>query len=264
MGAKVTALFHVVGIMERIVDLIAPRTKSGFIVMAICFAAAINLLNFVVIAYVFPAGDVNIVSEVTQATAVGLPFVIFALTIIRHLWMLQSRLGELARTDMLTGLLNRRAFLDLAGAAHQLAEGGALLVLDADHFKRINDTYGHAAGDVGLEAIAKRIRAIVRADDVVGRLGGEEFAIYLPRATPEMAGAVGDRLCEGVEVVFPPSDQPVRLTMSAGAAPVRMNDTIEKMLTIADGALYKAKAGGRARIVFAPIEHLRAHKKSQL
>jgi len=238
--------------MERFIKIIAPRSWPDLIVRLVTILIAINAINILVEVALGHPLSVSFSSEALQTTAVSTPFALLALGIIWHQSVLQDRLAGLAATDVLTNLRNRRAFLVDATATHADAGSGALLMLDADYFKRINDNYGHSVGDICLQAIADRMRAVVRKDDIIGRLGGEEFAIYLPRATADHARAVGERLCLGIEVEGS-TPTPLKLTLSAGASMVRASDSIEKIMTIADKALYEAKEAGRARLVFGAI-----------
>ncbi len=242
------------GLMHRIVTRVAPKSRGDFLLKWLMFEVAINLVNVTVERTVRPEAGFDPYSQVLVTVIVSAPFVVFALSVMSHQYQLQRRLADMAATDILTGLSNRGDFLEKASLASVNGQGGALLLVDADHFKRINDTYGHAVGDLCLQAIAERMRKLVRSGDIVGRFGGEEFAVFLPKATPDMARAVGERICEGVRIAVPKEGTEVQITLSVGATPVRAADSIEKMLTLADAALYRAKEMGRARIEFASIE----------
>lgn len=165
---------------------------------------------------------------------------------------IEEELQRLARTDSLTGLFNRRVFLErLALEAARLARLEtspiALLMLDLDYFKRINDSYGHAAGDVVLRHFAQLIRTMVRTIDLPARLGGEEFAILLPGANQTDALALAERLREKVAASSLPHEKgDIRYTVSIGVAALCANDAnSEAALHRADAALYSAKANGR-------------------
>ncbi len=163
-----------------------------------------------------------------------------------------ERLSEKARHDDMTGLLNREAFFDALKGSRRRTDTGVLLIVDADHFKYINDTHGHAQGDVALLMIAEAIRAGVRADDIVGRIGGEEFAAFLGGASKEDALLVAERIRLGVEGLrFSPGDgKYLPLSVSIGAAHLRPHLSWSQLMREADSRLYEAKARGRNRVVF--------------
>ncbi|HZD89579.1 MAG TPA: sensor domain-containing diguanylate cyclase, partial [Pseudolabrys sp.] len=167
----------------------------------------------------------------------------------------EMELRLVATTDGLTGALNRRAFL-AAGArdfARVRRHGEALscILMDIDHFKRINDTHGHAAGDRALQEVVALLKSGLRDEDYIGRLGGEEFAAILPGADGLAAFAVGERLRQGVmDASLPAPQGSVQLTISAGIATLsRADASIEDLLRRADKALYAAKTNGRNRLV---------------
>jgi two-component system cell cycle response regulator len=177
---------------------------------------------------------------------------------------LQNHLNEnyrrslsLALTDELTGLYNRRyLFAHLDELITRISGEGAnvaLLIFDIDHFKRVNDTYGHPSGDEVLRQIARRAQDSVRCDDLVARLGGEEFAVVMPETDLSIAAAVANRL--RLEVASKPFTLPadagrINVTVSIGVtiANVGCGDR-DQLLKSADDALYEAKATGRNRIV---------------
>lgn len=164
----------------------------------------------------------------------------------------QQRLRVAAETDQLTGLANRRHFLDrslphLAGARDR----GALILFDIDHFKRVNDTYGHPAGDRALVRFAAALTATAPAGSIAARLGGEEFALFLPEGTLSEAGLVAEhvrRTVAGLRIATAAGD--VRLTVSGGVAAVSETGAdYDALHAAADGALYAAKHDGRDRVV---------------
>ncbi|WP_434034067.1 GGDEF domain-containing protein [Cupriavidus sp. a3] len=168
------------------------------------------------------------------------------------------RLEAVANTDTLTGVLSRKAFEE--GAQRELARaaGGkpapALLIVDIDHFKSVNDTYGHAAGDAVLQAFARLVAAQLRPGDLLGRLGGEEFMVLLPATGEAGAGAVAERIRACVQrhaVTTAAADggtHTVRYTVSGGTAGWHPGLTLAQLSARADAALYRAKVGGRNRI----------------
>jgi two-component system, cell cycle response regulator len=173
---------------------------------------------------------------------------------------LQDRLKEnyqkslaLALTDSLTGLYNRRYFTaHLEGLMTRIADGGqtaAVLMLDVDFFKRINDTFGHAAGDTVLREVAHRLARNVRSFDLVARYGGEEFVVVMPETTLPIAAMVAERLRNAVAdkpIVLPERGSEISVTISIGIAIIEeRGDSATASLSRADAALYEAKANGR-------------------
>ncbi len=160
--------------------------------------------------------------------------------------------------DVLTGALSRQAFLRGAQACLQnpaSSQGTGLLMLDIDHFKQLNDTHGHAAGDLALQAFAQTIRVAIRPRDLFGRLGGEEFGIALPDTTPAETAAIAERLRACVADIAMPSAEGsvlIRTTVSIGAVhdSQQPQATLHTLLSYADQAMYRAKRGGRDCVYF--------------
>ncbi len=169
---------------------------------------------------------------------------------LRELAVANHRLSDLAAIDSLTGCLNRRAFTARVDEALKGGQGGALLVADADHFKAINDRFGHDRGDEALRLIVGAIRSSVRAGDAVGRLGGEEFGIYLPRASREAALNVAERIraAVGAALFVPSGGQRYVLGVSVGCAVGNETQDFRCLFRLADESLYEAKHQGRNRV----------------
>lgn len=156
-----------------------------------------------------------------------------------------------ATLDALTSVLNRKA-LDRALYQLEHDDGEQTLVfLDVDHFKAINDGYGHAVGDRVLAALGRLLRDHVRPNDVVGRYGGEEFVVVLRGANPEAARRVAERIRQSISNSTI-AGLPVRVTVSAGVAPRAAGESISELVARADLALYAAKRAGRNRVLLAP------------
>jgi diguanylate cyclase (GGDEF)-like protein len=168
---------------------------------------------------------------------------------------LEAQLRRLAATDGLTGTLNHARFLVLGqrelDRVRQVDQTLAVLMLDIDHFKLINDRYGHQTGDEALKHCVAQLRAGIRGIDLLGRLGGEEFGIVLPAISREAAWQVADRL--RVRVATMPlahAGSTIGMTVSIGVALARDTDkTVEQILARADARVYLAKATGRNRVV---------------
>ena len=158
---------------------------------------------------------------------------------------------KLAKTDPLTGLANRRATIawleSMMTCSLEIDEPLAVLMFDIDHFKRINDTYGHQTGDQVLCKIAEISRVHIRAEDLVGRIGGEEFVCLLSGAGGREARALAERLCRAIAQGTERAGGP-QATISIGLALLRAGDTVETLLRRADAALYQAKENGRNQV----------------
>ncbi|MHB8708237.1 MAG: bacteriohemerythrin [Desulfuromonadales bacterium] len=172
----------------------------------------------------------------------------------RDLSELNQQLKLLANTDGLTGVLNRRAFMEEAGSLLQLAQRYrhplSLLMVDADHFKRVNDTCGHEAGDRVLVALGKIMHQSLRGTDRLGRIGGEEFAILLPETDLEQTAVLAERLLSSVRhaQIEINGGAPLTITVSIGVATLNpLTADIDAIMRAADAALYRAKAAGRDR-----------------
>lgn len=172
-----------------------------------------------------------------------------------------AELDLLASTDPLTNTLNRRAFTANASALLEPGSGhlGTLLVADADNFKAINDRFGHEAGDEALKLMVRAIQTSIRAGDLLGRLGGEEFGVFLVEADYDTARVAADRIRATVAALhFAPGGTAHQLSVSIGGATAHDRSRFAELFRIADQQLYGAKAAGRNRIelvrAFPPIE----------
>lgn len=189
----------------------------------------------------------------------GLTLLTLVFTAFLHRALRARRIAEremrwLARTDSLTNLPNRRALFQFAEhefkRARRYYRPFALLMLDIDHFKRINDTYGHAAGDQVLHSCAAGWKQVLRGQDLIGRTGGEEFCAILPETTLETAFQIAQRLRVFTsELPFPEISNDIVVTVSIGVASLEpSDDQLAEMLERADRALYQAKKSGRDRV----------------
>ncbi|AWJ83972.1 hypothetical protein TSH58p_10845 [Azospirillum sp. TSH58] len=187
----------------------------------------------------------------------GLPVIYVLINDVTALKESEERLRRLSITDSLTGVSNRRHFVEAAeqelARARRYGRPVTLLMLDLDHFKSINDTHGHAVGDEALRAFTAASRALLRENDLLGRTGGEEFAILLPETDIAGARMVAERIRRRTaELAVPAGDETVRFTVSIGVACCAAGTRdVDAMLSSADEALYRAKAAGRNRVVCA-------------
>lgn len=169
----------------------------------------------------------------------------------------RARFQHLSETDPLTGLPNRRAFSELSDVILRSAELSnrplAIAMMDLDHFKTVNDRFGHAAGDEVLVHFARLLSETKRHGDLVGRVGGEEFALVLPMTEPANAASVISRIVEGLGThpMIAPDGSTWTQTVSAGLTMLVPGEGMERALVRADEALYRAKEGGRNKVVVA-------------
>jgi diguanylate cyclase (GGDEF)-like protein len=195
------------------------------------------------------------------ATLIGLSGFLGALA-ARNRWAqlaaqrhLADTLAVLAAVDDLTGCLNRRAFDAQLSAeverAHRHRHPLSVLIIDIDHFKAINDTYGHLAGDTILGHVSSVLRDVGRSIDTVGRLGGDEFAVILPHTSRQSAATVAQRLLDRVRNIR----EPAPVTLSIGVAEIATDtDTAPQLIRSADLALYRAKSAGRDQVSVGAVE----------
>ena len=189
-----------------------------------------------------------------HAIFVGGPFVLFGLLVIVFQIRLQRKLSFLSRKDGLTGLNNRRTFFESADLRRKECKGGVLLLIDADNFKRINDTYGHLVGDAILVAVVSAIYGQIRQDDTLSRYGGEEFALILPGTPLTSAKKLMVRLKDRIAAISHTLEnkQLVSVTASIGIASLDGSKHFEypsNLVKAADLALYAAKNSGRNQII---------------
>ena len=185
------------------------------------------------------------------ALVVALPLVVVLQRSLRH-----ASLAAAARTDAKTGLLNvgawqREAAVEVTRAVRAQTPL-AVAIADIDHFKAVNDTYGHLAGDAVLAAVSTAMRDLLRDCDLCGRFGGEEFSLLLPRATAAQALEITERIRQGISRLAIPRDgaAAIQVTISIGVAvPSQARRTLDDLLAAADHALYQAKGSGRDRVV---------------
>ena len=175
--------------------------------------------------------------------------------------LMLHRMSDLAMVDELTGIKNRRSFFDainsvIAGSRRR-GKPVAVALLDLDHFKEVNDTFGHSVGDVVLREVARRIEDTLRQEQIVGRIGGEEFVVLLPDTTPSQALVAIERVRRviGEQLIDVPGAAAVQVTVSGGIAALDEGMPVALSIQHADKAMYRAKALGRNRVeVFGDVE----------
>lgn len=222
------------------------------------FATVLVFAELATIAFYALGGDAM---PPRQPILVGILASIVVLPVICHSVLQAERnraviahLAALAETDVLSGVLNRAGFF---AAVERLStrlrpgeSAGALLYIDADHFKAINDRYGHQAGDRALSIVGAALSGRTRSTDICGRLGGEEFAVLLRGANLEHAHTIAERIRTGVKEDGAALALPgLCLTVSIGLALHQPGEALDECIRAADQRLYEAKAAGRNRIV---------------
>ena len=258
--AALSSVYTVMAIWVMVRDG-AWKLRSGQVAIFLLAAHALGHVLRVPIAERYPYSFEAEVEGISMAGltlepmlfAVALGFVLLMMT--RERWDAETALA--ATTDVLTGSFNRRGFFEAAHAAREHAQRQnhsiSLLLLDLDHFKRVNDTHGHAAGDEVLQSFASRVRGVLHVDDVFGRIGGEEFTILMPDADVAGAEELAERIRNAVDA------QPIKwrekridISVSVGLAfDPRGRRPVEDLLEDADKALYEAKRLGRNLVVAA-------------
>lgn len=236
-------------IMSWLVELFSLRRPRDFLIKPPLTGLSFLVLYIGVLWPVLPGDGPGILQQTGLAALVFLPYLLLAFALVRYLDLVRAEISEMALTDPLTGLPNRRAFTAQVVARHSASVIGFLLILDADHFKRINDTYGHAMGDQCLRAITDRMSQTLETTANLGRIGGEEFAVFLPVATETEVRDLGHRLCRPIQVPLDGGKDYLRFTLSIGASETRPGEDLSDTFARADAALYAAKEAGRARLV---------------
>lgn len=195
-------------------------------------------------------GRTGISIAVAIPLLVGAPAIVYHLLRQRYLSLANQRLHVLASTDSLTDCLNRRAFTSEVSERLDVVREGAFLVIDVDNFKLVNDRFGHECGDDALRLVARGIKSCIRQGDLVGRMGGEEFGVFLAGASPGTAMLVAERIRHAVErIVLAPEGTRYTLSVSVGVAPFDRMTSFSDLFRLADRRLYGAKQSGRNRVV---------------
>ena len=234
--------------MERLVSILVPKWWMDGIARLAAAEAVITCWAIAGHFIVFGRLHGAVWQHIVLIQLVAIPPVFLFMWLLAQMNVLRTQLAELATTDPLTGLANRRAFFQRA-AAENRRRGGVMLMIDVDHFKDVNDTYGHDTGDRCLVEIARLLRSETRETDVVGRIGGEEFAVFLVDAQLDKAVKIGERLTEAVQFRAARHDDDIRVTSSVGAAVAGGATGLEDLISRADRMMYEAKKAGRARLL---------------
>ena len=235
------------------------RLKSSILVTLVCIFYSIVITTSILFALGRKFNSVN--THIGLLIAIIAPLVVapiiswFMIGLILEIHKLEEEMRLLATHDSLTGVLSRRAFFEQTNYICRFAERQgmkfSILLIDLDHFKKINDKFGHAAGDRVLKSFGKILKQISRESDLAGRIGGEEFAFFLPATDTKSADVLANRLHAAIrENTIEWNGEAIRYTTSIGLAffPHTVNN-IENALNSADKALYSAKKRGRNQTV---------------
>ncbi len=241
------------GSRARVVVLVVLGT-----LVCIAVAFAVDSYDFATGAWRWGKDPVN---NLVIPSLLAPPFFYLLLEKMRQLAIAHGELLTVAATDSLTSVLNRRAFTEIVDGylkrieESEKASESALLVIDVDHFKDVNDQFGHDKGDEALQLIAATIRAAVRETDLVGRMGGEEFSVFMPAQPPGRASAVAERIRMAIsEAVFSPGGVRHGLSVSVGGVAFNRAQSFGDLYRVADEWLYVAKRSGRNRVEFRKQE----------
>lgn len=230
--------------MERFIEVIAPVGRRDFMAKFLFFLFLCGALNHLrhLLSYGF-SSDKSFWDSFVTASFTAVPMCYLSLLLIGHLNVLQKTLYQQATCDALTGLPNRRWFM--TNTPDTLKPGQAILLIDLDHFKDINDTFGHDVGDECLKQTAVHLNAVLGGVATPARIGGEEFAAFIPNTQNTDIDAIAARISEGF--VFNVNERRThKVTASAGIHVAVQEQKINKSLVEADHAVYRAKNAGRA------------------
>lgn len=231
--------------MDGLIRSVAPMNRNDFLIKLFIAVTAAGMINHCYDIFFVPTEDrLPAASNFLRACFTAIPMCSAALFLLSHFHALQTQLYAQSITDPLTLMRNRRWFMDKATRMH--TTNLTLILLDLDHFKKVNDTYGHDVGDICLRVMADHVRDSLRADDICARIGGEEFAVLLADADRNQVHEIALKICLGT-TFQPKSDVAWRITASAGVAFAGDDTVLSDAIRQADKALYQAKKNGRSR-----------------
>ncbi len=233
----------------RLLGLLAIRKPRHLIYKPLLVFGIILVVRLLVGALLLGLDSNRIATELLVTAVVAAPLIATCMAMVTHMEKLQRQMARIAGTDMLTNLPNRRSFMGHVEAAISTGQPDALMIVDADHFKRVNDTFGHAAGDLALVCVAEHLRHVIGPHDKIARLGGEEFGLLIRSQPSAATDLLGAKIAAGVAFHLPEHAADVTLTLSIGATTLLPQDTSQNAFERADAALYDAKSAGRARMV---------------
>ena len=238
------------------------RLTKAVVICTPCAGLAVLLAYGISYVLGAPITGAGLISSALVPIVIGMPVIFFiegqAIKLkmaVITLDLMREEAEERAKRDSMTGLYNHQHFMEKIREGGR-RDDGSLIILDIDHFKNINDNYGHAQGDEALIHVVAAVRKAVRANDVVGRIGGEEFAVFLQDANKEEAKMVASRIRQTVENIdfVPEEGIKAPLTVSVGVAMKDEMDNVVGAMQLADMRMYKAKQSGRNQVVDTGLE----------
>lgn len=223
----------------------------------LCLAAAVATVAYTTQFMPHAAQVLTWLAALLIPLGLSAPIFYYFANTMRKLALAHDELAVIAAQDSLTTCLNRGAFLTLVDSYLRDvrdAGQGAMLVVDADHFKSVNDQFGHAAGDKALKLIVGAMQSVIRPIDLIGRIGGEEFAVFLPKTDQATARTIAERVRTAVNTsLFVVGGNRRTLSVSVGAAMFSGRVDLDTLLARADDMMYAAKNQGRNRVAFSPV-----------
>ena len=236
--------------MRSPMNLLVPKSPVEIVWKTVAVCIVIAAWHIAVQPIAFGQTNLTWGQLVVDALFTGAPFVLLFFVGSWQQGAAVRALTERARFDPLSGLFNRQTFFRHAERNIPEACRGLLILLDADHFKSVNDQFGHAVGDRCIAAVGHRLRWHLRDQDIAGRIGGEEFAVFLSEVGAEHGRAIAERIGQPITFTDVTGDNHLVVTLSAGAVWIDPQVATEEHVILADEALYKAKAQGRSQLVF--------------
>ncbi|SLN14618.1 Response regulator PleD [Pseudooctadecabacter jejudonensis] len=231
----------------------APRTARQVVLAFAFWQVLFGIVYLLLLAVFGQLGRAPLAVHLTISFLLCTPFLSITMMLVRQHLQRSLKFKNLAGVDALTGLRNRRAFVDQANARHDPDGRDLIILLDIDHFKAVNDTYGHAKGDRCLREVARFLQGWLRPEeDILCRYGGEEFAVMLQNTSARFAMQIARTVAAGHRFDLGDGRQ-INVTFSMGLAEWNRGQTLEEVLKEADVALYCCKQDGRAQAqVFQP------------
>lgn len=230
-------------------------SRTG-VIMALAVIGSVLAAWFVLDTFSDGLNAAGLATSILTPLLIGSPVTLYLMVKHEQLKLANHKLQVLASTDWLTACLNRGAFTHQVSThlASDAVRRGAFLVVDVDHFKTINDAFGHDRGDEALQMITEIIKESVREDDLVGRIGGEEFGIFLRDASVETAEHVAERIRKAINAIpFTPAGDDHALSVSVGGAVFDTGIGFAELFRFADQRLYGVKQSGRNRVEVAAV-----------